>query len=226
VSRTNVSLLLCVVLFTLVTKAEQTGPSVIRVGHFPNITHAQAVVGRANRWFDKALAPNVLVEWKAFNAGPAVIEALFAGELDMAYVGSMPAVTGYVRSQGLALKVVAGATSGGAALIVRADSGINKAEDFHGKRIATPQHFHARRPCDLECLVCIPNLAQLYIPLSENDGGRSAARVCRSHVHHCNRRQSSQGSYRFYNLCLLWHRPGSAHRCQLMVGRHSRDSRV
>lgn len=137
--RTNLSLLLSILLISPVTKAGQNGPSVIRVGHFPNITHAQAVVGRANNWFDKALAPDVLVEWKTFNAGPAIIEAMFAGELDMAYVGPSPAITGYVRSQGLALKVVAGSTSGGAALVVRGDSGINKAEDFHGKKIATPQ---------------------------------------------------------------------------------------
>ena len=114
-------------------------PLVVRVGHFPNITHAQALVGRANGAFDQALAPQARVEWKAFNAGPSVIEALFAGDLDIAYVGPNPTITGYVRSHGEALRVIAGAMSGGASLVVRNDAGINKPEDFHGKRVASPQ---------------------------------------------------------------------------------------
>src|SRR5580700_8551007 len=112
---------------------------VVRVGHFPNITHAQAVIGRNNGWFDKALAPDARIDWKAFNAGPSAIEALFAGELDLVYVGPNPTITGYVRSRGEALRVIAGSVSGGAALVVRADSGIQKPEDFHGKRVASPQ---------------------------------------------------------------------------------------
>lgn len=111
----------------------------VRVGHFPNLTHAQALLGRSNGAFAKALGPNGNVQWKGFNAGPAVIEALFAGEIDLAYVGPSPAITAYVRSQGQALRVVAGATSGGAALVVRADSGIQKPEDFHGRKVASPQ---------------------------------------------------------------------------------------
>ncbi|OFW23421.1 MAG: sulfate ABC transporter substrate-binding protein [Acidobacteria bacterium RIFCSPLOWO2_02_FULL_59_13] len=117
----------------------QNAPVVIRVGHFPNITHAQGVIGQATGWFDKALAPEAKVEWKIFNAGPSVIEALFAGALDLAYIGPNPAINGYVRSQGEALRIVAGATSGGAAMVVRADSGIQKPEDFRGRKIASPQ---------------------------------------------------------------------------------------
>jgi len=117
----------------------QTTPVVIRAGHFPNITHSQGVIGQANGWFDKALAPQARVDWKIFNAGPSAIEALFAGAIDLTYIGPNPAINGYVRSQGEALRIVAGATSGGAALIVRADSGIQKPEDFRGKKIASPQ---------------------------------------------------------------------------------------
>jgi len=117
----------------------QTAPVVIRAGHFPNITHSQGVIGQATGWFDKALAPDARVDWKVFNAGPSAIEALFAGAIDLTYIGPNPAINGYVRSQGEALRIVAGATSGGAALVVRADSGIQKPEDFHGKKIASPQ---------------------------------------------------------------------------------------
>lgn len=113
--------------------------SVIRVGAFPNVTHAQAMVGQAEGWFEKALGPNVKIEWKTFNAGPSAIEALFAGAIDMSYVGPNPAINGYVRSNGEALRIIAGATSGGAALVVRGDEAISNPQDFRGKRIASPQ---------------------------------------------------------------------------------------
>ena len=127
------------VLFALLGWLPATAQTVVRVGAFPNITHSQAMVGKANDWFAKALGPGVKIQWTTFNAGPAAIEALFAGAIDMTYVGPNPALTGYVRSNGEALRIIAGGTSGGAALVVRNDSGIQKAEDFHGKRVATPQ---------------------------------------------------------------------------------------
>ncbi len=132
-----------VLLIALVVLAEgaeaQNPPAVIRVGHFPNITHSQALIGRATGRFENALAPQARVDWKIFNAGPSAIEALFAGAIDLTYIGPSPAITGYLRSRGEALRIVAGATSGGAALIVRADAGIRRPEDFHGKRVASPQ---------------------------------------------------------------------------------------
>jgi NitT/TauT family transport system substrate-binding protein len=124
------------ILVLIVPSSAQT---VIRVGAFPNITHPQAMVGKANGYFEKAMGPNVKIDWKSFNAGPSAIEALFAGALDMTYIGPNPTISGYVRSQGEALRVVAGSASGGAALVVRADSGIEKPEDFHGKKVASPQ---------------------------------------------------------------------------------------
>lgn len=115
------------------------GQTVVRVGAFPNITHAQAMVGKANGWFERALGSNAKIQWTSFNAGPSAIEALFSGAIDMTYVGPNPAISGYVRSNGEALRIVAGAASGGVALVVRNDSGIQKPEDFHGKRVASPQ---------------------------------------------------------------------------------------
>src|SRR5207249_9176827 len=78
----------------------QGNATVIRVGAYPNITHSQAMVGKANGFFEKALGPGVKIEWKTFNAGPAAIEALFAGAIDMTYIGPNPAIQGYVRSNG------------------------------------------------------------------------------------------------------------------------------
>ena len=136
--RTRLGLFLAIFLLTA-TGLVFAQNAVIRVGAFPNITHPQAMVGKANGWFEKAMGSQVKIDWKSFNAGPSAIEALFAGAIDMTYVGPNPAINGYVRSNGQALRIVAGATSGGAALVVRNDSGIQKAQDFHGKRIASPQ---------------------------------------------------------------------------------------
>ena len=135
----RVWILLGMVLGFSVLGYAQGSPLVVRVGAFPNITHPQPMVGKANGYFDKALGSNVKIDWKTFNAGPSAIEALFAGAIDMTYIGPNPTISGYVRSNGEALRVVAGAASGGAALVVRADSGIQKPEDFHGKRVASPQ---------------------------------------------------------------------------------------
>src|ERR1041385_8641960 len=118
---TRPALAICFWLSLAIPAWTQSG-NTIRVGAFPNITHAQAMVGKANGWFDKAMGPQVKVQWTSFNAGPSAIEALFAGAIDMTYVGPNPAINGYVRSNGEALRVVAGAASGGASLIVRNDA--------------------------------------------------------------------------------------------------------
>jgi len=111
----------------------------LRVGFFPNITHSQALIGLSRGDFRAALGPSVSIDAKAFNAGPSVIEALFAGQIDLSYIGPNPAINGYVKSKGAALRVIAGAVSGGAALVVREDSGIDIPSDMAGKTIATPQ---------------------------------------------------------------------------------------
>ncbi len=120
-------------------RAAKPSRAVLRLGYFPNITHSQALIGVARGEFARALGPDVELRTKLFNAGPSVIEAMFAGELDVSYIGPNPAVNGYVRSDGKALRIIAGATSGGAALVVREGAGIRGSGDFHGKRIASPQ---------------------------------------------------------------------------------------
>ena len=115
------------------------GVLTIRAAHFPDIVHSQAMVGKARGTFEQMLGPKVKIDWKLFNAGPSAIEALFAGELDLSYIGPNPAINGYLKSKGEALRIVCGAASSGAGLVVRKDVGINCMDDFHGKKIATPQ---------------------------------------------------------------------------------------
>lgn len=111
----------------------------LRVGYFPNLTHSQALIGLARGDFQTALGSDVTIEATSFNAGPAVIEALFANQIDLAYIGPNPAINGYVQSKGAALRIVAGSTSGGAALIIRPESGILTTADLAGKKLASPQ---------------------------------------------------------------------------------------
>ncbi len=120
-------------------KGKSDGPLVIRAGHFPDIVHSQAMVGKVKGTFQEMLGSDVIIAWKLFNAGNSAIEALFADELDLSYIGPNPAVNGYMKSGGEALRIVCGAASGGAGLVVREDSGITSSADFHGKKIATPQ---------------------------------------------------------------------------------------
>jgi NitT/TauT family transport system substrate-binding protein len=116
----------------------------LRVGHFPNLTHAQGVIGhglsRAGRgWFEERLGPDVELEWYVYNAGPTAMEAMLAGSIELTYVGPNPALNAYLRSEGDEIRILAGAASGGAALIVQPDGRIQKDADFEGRRIGTPQ---------------------------------------------------------------------------------------
>ncbi|MGA7542445.1 MAG: ABC transporter substrate-binding protein [Nitrososphaeraceae archaeon] len=111
----------------------------LRIGYFPNINHAQAVIGLGKGDFQNALGNNVNVETFQFNAGPSAIESLLANRIDVSYIGPNPAINGYVVSDGKDVKVIAGATSAGASFVVRNDSGINSEKDLGGKKFASPQ---------------------------------------------------------------------------------------
>jgi NitT/TauT family transport system substrate-binding protein len=116
----------------------------IRVGHFPNVTHAQALVAsqmqrQGKGWFQQRLGPDVEIQWFVYNAGPSAMEAIFANSIDLTYVGPNPVLNAYTKSQGEEIRVIAGAAIGGAALVVHGQGGLQNPRDFKGKKIATPQ---------------------------------------------------------------------------------------
>ena len=113
------------------------GRTTLRLGYFPNVTHATAIAGLERGILADALGSEVELRSQAFNAGPEVVEAIFSGALDAAYIGPNPAINAYARSGGQAIRIIAGATSGGAALVVR--SGIDTADELRGATLATPQ---------------------------------------------------------------------------------------
>ena len=121
-----------------------SGETKIRVGHFPNITHAQGVVAHAlsrqgKGWFEQRLGPDIKIEWFVYNAGPSAMEAIFANSIDLTYVGPGPALNAYTKSNGAEIRLIAGAANGGAGLIVQPDQNLKGPADFRGKKIATPQ---------------------------------------------------------------------------------------
>ncbi len=111
--------------------------SVLRVGYFPNLTHAPAVIGIGNGDFQKVLG-DVKIEPHIFNAGPAAIEALYANQIDLTYIGPTPVINAFVKSDG-DIRIIGGAASAGAAFVVRNDAGIQTTQDFVGKTFSTPQ---------------------------------------------------------------------------------------
>lgn len=140
-----VSIVSVVVVITMLLNASIThtafaqAQKTLRLGYFPNINHAQGVIGIGDGSFQKTLGDNVTLETFVFNAGPSAIESLLAGRLDASYIGPNPAINGYVVSDGQAVRVIAGATSAGASFVVRNDSGINSVQDLGGKKFASPQ---------------------------------------------------------------------------------------
>jgi NitT/TauT family transport system substrate-binding protein len=124
--------------------------NVLRLGYFPNLNHAQVIIGLANGHFQKALSEHSTDSGKegnngtsikeyVFSAGPSAIEALYAGQIDVAYVGPNPAINGYLASNGEGIRIISGSASGGAVFVVRNDSGIQTTSDLGGKKFASPQ---------------------------------------------------------------------------------------
>jgi len=116
----------------------------LRIGHFPNITHVQALVAHnlsrnGKGWFEQRLGGDVKIEWYVYNAGPSAMEAIFAKSIDLTYVGPNPAINAYFKSNGDEARVIAGAVNGGSALVVQGVSNLKTAADFRAKKIATPQ---------------------------------------------------------------------------------------
>ena len=114
-----------------------SSPVELRLGYFPNVTHATAIVGIENGIFQDKLGSDVTLTTQTFNAGGDVVEAIFNGGLDASYVGPNPAINAWAQSEGTAIKIVSGATSGGAFLVVSPD--ITSADQLAGKTLASPQ---------------------------------------------------------------------------------------
>lgn len=110
----------------------------LHIGYFNNITHAQALMLKAEGSLEKSLGSNTAIKWTAFNAGPAEVEALFSGDIDIGYIGPVPALSANVKSKGDVV-IISGASKGGAVLVRRKGSDINDVASLDGKVVAVPQ---------------------------------------------------------------------------------------
>jgi len=132
------------ILLTALTAVSVSAETKIRVGHFPNITHAQGVIAHAlsrqgKGWFEERMGEDKKIEWFVYNAGPSEMDAIFARSIDLTYVGSGPALNAYTKAKGEEIRLIAGAANGGSGLVVQSDQNLKAPADFRGKKIATPQ---------------------------------------------------------------------------------------
>ncbi|WP_327679113.1 aliphatic sulfonate ABC transporter substrate-binding protein [Streptomyces sp. NBC_00467] len=109
----------------------------VKLGYFPNLTHATALVGEQEGLLQKELG-GTQIKSTTFNAGPSEIEALNAGAIDIGFIGPSPSINAYTKSKGKNLRIVGGSASGGVKLVVNPKK-IKTLDDLKGKKIATPQ---------------------------------------------------------------------------------------
>lgn len=121
------------------------------IGYFHNVTHAQALYMKAQGTLEEVVGAEIDVVWNAFNAGPAEVEALFSGQIDIGYIGPVPAITANVRSDG-DITILTGAAMAGAELVTSKDSGITKVSDLDGKTVAVPLIGNTQHLCLLKLL--------------------------------------------------------------------------
>jgi NitT/TauT family transport system substrate-binding protein len=119
--------------------SDQINQDKIRVAFFPSIGHIIPIVGLEEKIFEKGIGEEKQIETKLFDSGPQVIESIFSGSIDVAYVGPGPIINGFLKSDGKDIKILSGAASGGASFIIQPNSGLESLENFDGKRIASPQ---------------------------------------------------------------------------------------
>ena len=130
---------------------KETELTEVNIGYFNNVTHAQALLMKSEESLENSLGDDIKVNWTAFNAGPAEVEALFAGAIDIGYIGPVPAVSANVKSKG-DVEILSGATKGGAVLITKKDSEIQSVADLSGKNVAIPQIGNTQHLCLLHLL--------------------------------------------------------------------------
>lgn len=150
--------LLAVLMFSLLVfmagctgKDEKNNKIKVRVAYFPNVTHAQALVLKNQKTLENRWNESCDVIWTSFNAGPAEMEAIFAGEVDIGYIGPVPALNANVKSNG-DVKIIANSTNAGAVLLKRKDSGIQSVKNLAGKKVAIPQLGNTQHLCLLNLL--------------------------------------------------------------------------
>ncbi|MEM2856978.1 MAG: ABC transporter substrate-binding protein [Candidatus Nitrosocaldaceae archaeon] len=129
-----------IVIASIIFTSLQEDEKIVRIGYFPNVNHAPAIVAIYNKSFAKALNEiGYKVEYVRFNSGTEAIQSLMGKNVDITYTGSVPAIIGHIKSEKM-IKIIAGASSGGSLFIVRNDLEIDDAKDLANKKIVAPDY--------------------------------------------------------------------------------------
>lgn len=145
------ALLVTMILSLTACGSTKEGKTSVRIAYFPNITHAQALTMKSQKTLEEKWKDRCDVSWKSFNAGPAEMEAIFAGEIDLGYIGPVPALSANVKSNG-DVKIISNATDAGSILLKRKDANIQSVKDLDGKKVAVPQVGNTQHLCLLHLL--------------------------------------------------------------------------
>lgn len=141
----------CMVMMFLAGCGGGKEDNIVNIGFFPNITHAQALLAMDSGRLEEELGDSYDVEWTSFNAGPAEVEALAADEIDIGYIGPVPAINANVKTDG-EISILSNACDAGAVLLKRADADIGSVQDLAGKTVAIPQVGNTQHLCLLSLM--------------------------------------------------------------------------
>ncbi|MFC5466122.1 ABC transporter substrate-binding protein [Lederbergia graminis] len=130
------SLFVLLVVGVLAACGDDSDANKVKIGYFPNIDHAPAMVAKEKGYFQEALGEDVEIEYVTFPDGGTFMTALNSGEIDAGLVGPAPVLNNY--SNGADVKIIGGASSGGTVVVASKESGINSLEDIEGKTFITP----------------------------------------------------------------------------------------
>lgn len=147
----TMALLVTMILSLTACGSTKEGKTSVRIAYFPNITHAQALTMKSQKTLEEKWRDRCDVSWKSFNAGPAEMEAIFAGEIDLGYIGPVPALSANVKSNG-DVKIISNATDAGSVLLKRKDANIQSVKDLGEKKVAVPQVGNTQHLCLLHLL--------------------------------------------------------------------------
>lgn len=145
------ALMMCPLILAGCSGGSQGGAATVNIGYFNNVTHAQALYMKSQGVLDDAFGDEASLKWTSFNAGPAEVEALFSGNIDIGYIGPVPAITANVKSKG-DVTVLSGATLAGAELVRAPGSDIKAVADLENKTVAIPQIGNTQHLCLLKLL--------------------------------------------------------------------------
>lgn len=117
-------------------KSEQQ-VTTLHIGYQPSTHQIAEMVAAEKGWWAEDLKPFGVAEIEEFEfpSGPPEMQAMLAGDLDIAYVGTAPPITAI--SQGLDAKIIAAVNINGSDLVFRSGEDYSGPQSLVGKSVGT-----------------------------------------------------------------------------------------